>query len=149
MHGPSSTVACALWLTCVALLLQAAEGAAPGARRHDRRVRPGSAVAAVRSADNAAGTATDADDYDRGEEYDEEYEDRGDSQKRPPPPPPPPPPPKTTASLTPGHRTIILSYYNNILFISYGTTKNVTGVPLKDIKPQIFPFDIVLILPYE
>jgi len=84
-----------------------------------------------------------ADDYDR-ENYDEDYEDSEDSQKRPPPPPPPPPP-KTSASLTPDHRTILLSYYNNI-FILYGTTKNVTDVPLKDTKPQHFPFNIVLIL---
>lgn len=144
MYGPSSTVACALWLTCVALLLTA-EAAAPGARRHDRRVRPGSAVAADRSAaDQAAGAGMDADDYDR-DNYDEDYEDSGDSQKRPPPPPPPPPP-KTSATLTPDHRTMLLSYYNNI-FISYGTTKNVTGVSLKGTKPQHLPFYIVLILP--
>lgn len=108
MHGPSSTVACALWLACVALLL-AAEAAAPGARRHDRRVRPGLTAAADRSTDNAASAVMGADDYDR-DNYDEDYEDSGDVHKQPPPPPP-----TTSASVTLDHRTIFWSYYYNIL----------------------------------
>ncbi|KAF0763084.1 collagen alpha-1(I) chain [Aphis craccivora] len=109
MHGPSAAaVACALWLACVTPLL-VADAAAPGARRHDRRVRPGSTVAAADgyvAAEPATNAATAGDDYDA---YDEEYEDSGDSRKRPPPPPPPPPP--TTTS--PDRRTILSSYNYN------------------------------------
>lgn len=112
MHGPSTAVACALWLACVTPLL-VADAAAPVARRHDRRARPGSTVTAADgyAAGEPAANAAAGDDYDA---YDEEYEDSGDSRKRPPPPPPPPPPPTTTPS---DRRTILPSYYIIIMCI--------------------------------
>lgn len=136
MHGPSSTVACALWLACVALLL-AAEAAAPGARRHERRVRTRLTAAAGRSTDNAASAAMGADDYDR-DNYDEDYEDSGDVHKQPPPPPPPPPPPTTSASVTLDHRTIFLSYYNNILVMCIWYSKKCHGRFSKRHKTSTF-----------